>query len=265
MTGPDAGEGDGAGSRPNYLLWSLLFGIGFLVYELTAQPALSVAVVCAKFGWSDLQSALWLRRVDPDRRRGRCLFWLYLAGGLWRLAVAASIAMVLLLLIQACVSHPRAGRMLPNALLEMVSATLLEAFAGFGAATLAVYTALAGARGARLRLWLDVGVHRARRENVWPPAVWRGNRAPRVLMTAFIFTLIALISLLILVPLAIAAHAAPGGGAFLGVCCGAGLPILGGIAVLVVRDLAGSWVAKTPWECYGDPAAWTAEPAEDPA
>jgi hypothetical protein len=67
-----------------------------LLYECTAQPGLAAAVACAKFGWADLRSVLWLRRVDPDRRRGATCFWGYLTFGLWKVAVASTLAMILL-------------------------------------------------------------------------------------------------------------------------------------------------------------------------
>jgi hypothetical protein len=43
------------------LTWSALAALGLLVYELTAQPALGVSVLCLKFGWNDWRTALWLR------------------------------------------------------------------------------------------------------------------------------------------------------------------------------------------------------------
>src|SRR5215475_3477379 len=78
--------------------WYALLLLGWLLYEATSQPELAAAVTCAKFGWSDWRAAWWLRRVDPDWRRGRTCFWFYLAYGLWKVAVMASVVMFVLLL-----------------------------------------------------------------------------------------------------------------------------------------------------------------------
>src|SRR5947209_18895965 len=62
--------------------WTGLLAVGWVLYELTAQPAVGAVAVCLKFGWEDFRTALWLRRRDPDRRRGRACFWLYAGNGL---------------------------------------------------------------------------------------------------------------------------------------------------------------------------------------
>ena len=72
-------------------LWALLLIVAWLVFELTAQPALAVAAVCVKFGWEDFRTARWLRRSDPDRLRGRACFWLYVASGLWKTAITGTV------------------------------------------------------------------------------------------------------------------------------------------------------------------------------
>src|SRR5690348_799120 len=78
------------------LSWTVLILLGWLLYECTAQPALAAAVACAKFGWADVRAAFWLRRVDPDRRRGATCFWCYLTFGLWKVAVMSILVMILL-------------------------------------------------------------------------------------------------------------------------------------------------------------------------
>src|SRR6266566_1511806 len=69
--------------------WTGLLVVGWALYELTTQPALGAVAVCLKFGWEDFRTARWLRRRDPDRRRGRACFWLYVGNGLWKTAVVA--------------------------------------------------------------------------------------------------------------------------------------------------------------------------------
>src|SRR3954454_11024639 len=78
--------------RPSLVLPALL-ALGFVVYELTAQPGLGAAIACTKFGWDDFLTARWLRRRDPDRRRGRAEFWLFVAAGLWKTAVTGVVVM----------------------------------------------------------------------------------------------------------------------------------------------------------------------------
>jgi hypothetical protein len=70
-------------SRRRHLLFLvLLLAVGLLVYELTTQPVLAVAVVALKFGWTDLNLGWQLWRVDFDRSRARAFFWLYLGAAL---------------------------------------------------------------------------------------------------------------------------------------------------------------------------------------
>src|SRR5262245_19924297 len=71
--------------------WTGLLAIGWILYELTAQPALGAIAVCLKCGWEDFRTALWLQRRDPDRRRGSACFWLYAANGLCKTAAVAFI------------------------------------------------------------------------------------------------------------------------------------------------------------------------------
>src|SRR4051794_36905981 len=69
----------------------LLLVVGWVLYELTAQPALGVAAICLKFGWEDFPPAFWLRRNDPQRTRADACFWLYIASGVWKAAITASV------------------------------------------------------------------------------------------------------------------------------------------------------------------------------
>src|SRR5262245_64316596 len=75
--------------------WTGLLAVGWVLYELTAQPALGVSAICIKFGWEDFRTALWLQRRDPHRLRGRACLWLYIANGLLKMtgvALAMTIA-----------------------------------------------------------------------------------------------------------------------------------------------------------------------------
>ena len=63
------------------LVWSTLALVAWVGFELTAQPAVVAAVVCSRCGWKDLLTALWLRRRDPHRGRGRACSWFCLSAG----------------------------------------------------------------------------------------------------------------------------------------------------------------------------------------
>src|SRR6266571_5337383 len=111
-----------------HVRWSALFLLGWLLYEATSQPGLAAAVTCAKFGWSDWRVAWWLRRVDPDWRRGQTCFWFYLAYGLWKVAVMSLVVIFLLALAGSMLRRPPAwaqgGGMPPAAVGVLVAAGL---------------------------------------------------------------------------------------------------------------------------------------------
>jgi hypothetical protein len=81
--------------RRHHFGWIGLGIVTFIVFELTADPALTVALGCLKFGWDELATARWLRKNDPDRRRGRIASRFYAAWALWRVSgVAVAMMMV---------------------------------------------------------------------------------------------------------------------------------------------------------------------------
>ena len=64
-------------------------GIAFLIFELTASPALSVLVGSLKFGWKDFKQAFWVKRLHPERIRGMVLARWLIAAGFWKSSGAA--------------------------------------------------------------------------------------------------------------------------------------------------------------------------------
>src|SRR5437016_4928589 len=104
-------EEDVPSRRRNFLSWPAVLAAGWLFYELTAQPNLGAAVVCAKFGWNDFRTAWWLRRVDPDRRRAWACFWFYLASALWKTAITATVTIFAFAFVAASLrpAAPRAA------------------------------------------------------------------------------------------------------------------------------------------------------------
>src|SRR5947209_1697135 len=84
-----------------------MLAAGILVFELTKSPGLGAAIACTKFGWEDFLTARWLRRTDPDRRRGRTCFWLYVASGLWKCALTGIAVMFAVTFLAAAMQAPQ--------------------------------------------------------------------------------------------------------------------------------------------------------------
>src|SRR6516162_1950955 len=87
----------------NFILWAVFIGAAILLFELTAQPVLSVPLLCAKFGWEDFSTGWWLWQRDPNRRRGSVHFCWYLASGLSRVANFAVAVVLAWILVAAAV------------------------------------------------------------------------------------------------------------------------------------------------------------------
>src|SRR5207237_5286612 len=122
--------------RPSLVL-PVLLALGVVVYELTAQPGLGAAIACTKFGWDDFLTARWLRRRDPDRRRGRAAFWLFVAAGLWKTAVTGVVVLFAVAFLDALIL--RNGRVAgqPRPPAEALAGAFAAALIGFLLSTLA--------------------------------------------------------------------------------------------------------------------------------
>ncbi|HWG41596.1 MAG TPA: hypothetical protein VN688_02340 [Gemmataceae bacterium] len=241
-----------------HLSWPALFLLGWLLYEFTAQPGPAALVACAKFGWGDVRTAFWLRRVDPDRRRGRTCFWSYLAFGLWKVAMMATVTMIVigfLSVIVDCVQR----QPLPNknGVSAVFGGVLTAATMGFGLALPAHYIALWLATRNGVRLWLGYAPNRARKERFWPPRHGQINAAPFVFFTLGFVTLWVFILLLIGLVLTVGANVAWEAillcGVLMSVCI-----LAMGILALSRREHGVPWLfARSPHEC------WVAEEDEE--
>ncbi len=222
--------------------WYALFLLGWLVYEYTSQPGLAAAITCAKFGWDDWRSAWWLRRVDPDWRRGRTCFWFYLAYGLWKVAVMACLVMFAFLLIATAVRGLPAGR--PGAgLPPALAGVLVAAAAGFALSFLATYLSLWSALRNRVKVWLGRAPHLARTGHYWPPSSGRQNAAPFVTMTTLVLTLWVVVLATALAGMAFGP--APTGFALLGL-----LALASPGTMFLLKYLERRVFARTPEECW---------------
>jgi hypothetical protein len=213
---------------------------GWAVYELTAQPGLAALVTCVKFGWADLRTALWLRRVDPDRYRGWTCFWSYLAFGLWKVAIMAGILVLSLLMCEALFVGGR-GRQVG---LEILLGSLLAAGVGLGSSFLMTYLALFSALRNGVRIWMGAAPRLARRERFWPPRHGGVNAAPVV----FVTTLVVTFFLVMLVSAKLLSLWNPGAmlvGFFVGLVLTSLVCLFGGYVALSQR-----LVARSPHECW---------------
>jgi hypothetical protein len=229
--------------------WTGLILVGWLLYELTAQPALGVVGVCLKFGWEDFRTAWWLRRRDPERHRGQACFWLYVANGLWKAAVVAFVMGFAMGMVADQIPGPRRAR----ALAEVVGAIVVTTVFGFALSGLAALRAIWLARRWGLRLWLHSAVHRACWRDAWPPGRIQAGQSNRLGCLLFTGVLLALILLIV------AVFVPRLGGRtelLFGVACG----LLGTSSlVLFFRacSLSGPW-AESAADCWGEAPA---EPA----
>jgi hypothetical protein len=155
------------------LIWVVVLFIGGVLYALTAQPGVGLAVVCVGFGWEDFRAAVWLRRWDPWVERGRACLLIYLASGLGKIA-AAAFAMIfgcfVTVLIAACVFAPErqpSGRMVVVG--DAAGQLTILYLAGIGATAPLFLCGVIAARNHHARIWLGQVAHRGRRLDSWPP------------------------------------------------------------------------------------------------
>jgi hypothetical protein len=181
LEAPDAPAGDPPPPRrwPGWLGWPVLAGAGLVAYELTAQPALVGLTLSLKFGVQDARTAVWLRRRDPDRRRGAAHFWLYLAHAAWKMGAAGAALGFVCVFALAAVAGPGPPKGLG---LELFGGSALAGFGGFLASAVLAVVAVAKGWWHRRPLWLNSGVAAARVRGEWPPWYGQRNDAGRLIL-----------------------------------------------------------------------------------
>lgn len=165
--------------------WGAMLPIGWLIYELTAQPSFAIVVACARFGWNDFLTAHWLLRTDPVRGRGKSCFWFYVASGLWKITVAAFVVTGCILII--AVSLAQNGKFAPPRGLIDVGLTAIIGI------TLLAVVPLIGVMHARLygvKIWVDSSIHEDRRHNLWPPRATGYNATMGLLFPALLVPIV---------------------------------------------------------------------------
>lgn len=151
--------------------------VGWLVYELTTQPALGVVVVCFKFALEDVKTGCWLRIQDRNSGRGRSLFWFSLAWGLFKV-----VWLSFFVIFGAGLCWGQAKQQgIPSDWLSKVQVALIGQAVALILAAAAGTIAAATAWRYRQKVWLDSEFHEVRRRHTWPPPCNGINQAKDVL------------------------------------------------------------------------------------
>jgi uncharacterized integral membrane protein len=142
--------------------WGLLVAgaIGFLLFGLTADPSLVVAVFWAKAGWDELRTARYLQRSDPNPVRGRVCARFYVASRFWKITMVAFCVFLFLGIIEQHLRvEPITDEDPPP---SFVMTGLIVLTAGVGLSVMISNIAVASAVTNGARVWVGSGRNRAR-------------------------------------------------------------------------------------------------------
>lgn len=224
--------------------WVFMISLGWLLFELFAQPAIGVLVASLKAGWPEVMNALWLLRRDDNRSRARTCAIFCIAYGFFRISVMTLLLVLLTYFILTFVNGPGRGPVQANQ-------TALKV-AGWVIGISFLLTSLISLAGAVLawvshcRVWVGYGLRDCRAKDQWPPQPGGSNAAPTMINLAIVATVpfYGVISgLLILLP-----NRLLGGILFGAVLIG------GAILLLKANDgVQNRLTAGAPMQCWGLP------------
>lgn len=153
--------------RHGWLVRGAIVLLALLLFELTTNAAVATAASCLELGRTDFATALWVRRTDPDRRRGRFNALCYLAWAFCRVGLMA-IGVIFVLVIVTMILDNGPGPKQPPPHAAGAFVMMLVAFScGAGLSFFVCLSALVTGR----KIWLGPEPRRARRQGVWPPSV----------------------------------------------------------------------------------------------
>lgn len=175
---------------PSWLGWPVLAAAGVVAFEVTQQPILVGLTLSLKFAVQDVRTAVWLRRTDPDRRRGAAHFWLYLALAAFKSAVAGFLLGFLFAVMSMALNWGVGGPP-PRRQINLVYGAVLTSLFGLGASGGASLHAVVCGCRCRRPLWLHEAVTTARARGEWPPWYGARNRIEPVVFMAVVFALFA--------------------------------------------------------------------------
>ncbi|MGH7135411.1 MAG: hypothetical protein ACREHD_06700 [Pirellulales bacterium] len=225
--------------------WPLMLFIGWLVFDVTADAALTAVVACGKFGWNDWLTARWLRKTDPVPARAAACAWFYRASAVWKIALAATVGMFLLTIVEVVAF----GRKNPGREWAFIAG---EAFFGFALATLLTIAGSISAWRSGQRVWVSARVHTRRRQDVWPPyglpyGFSTRNGISTLVTTAVLTCLVPLVVLAMVVAFAIAPLRAETLVTILSIGGIFGIVVL---ALIVGNSVSQRVAARWPHECW---------------
>lgn len=175
-------EGKEPRQWPRPLTWGALILLAWLLFEVTAQPAVGAFVICLKFGWGYFRTSLWLIRRDPNICRGLTCCALYVAAGSWK-TTALAISAGVLLIVAGGLDNP--GNQMLN---HWLWGTLFAGTMGLGLSVLVSYATIVLSLCTKVKLWLHHDVVRSWREDHWPPRSRDGNKVGIVLLPASVLS-----------------------------------------------------------------------------
>jgi hypothetical protein len=144
------------------LVWSTFVLLAWVAFELTTRPEVAAIIACSKFGLADFQTAIWLRRRDPNAGRAEACSWICMAHGALKIAFASLGILVAILetLNGLGINRP------PGAGLETI---LRMVGAGLAVQLLLTVGGCLVARRQKVLIWVGPALNRARKQNSWPP------------------------------------------------------------------------------------------------
>lgn len=233
--------------------WVLVLSIAWLLFELFAQPMLSIATASLKFGLDDFLNGWWLWRRDSDARRGRTCGIFYTAAGFWQITVMtlvlSIVGMMCVVIIQAA-HGPQPMEGAREAELGAGISILIVSMC-FVASSIATWLAMLLAWRYRQRIWLDGTVRYSRRQSIWPPRPVGTNRISRVVTSSLIFLVVSstVASLLIVMAAAGRQPNLPG--------WAAGTPVICLCVSVIASLVVGNWAirsvsAQSAEDCWTD-------------
>ena len=166
-------------NQHGWLLRVAIVVLGLVVFELTANAVISTAVSCLEFGRTDFQTAWWLLRTDPDRRRSSICCRCYVAWGLWRVSLMAMGVIFLLVVATIVMNQANPGAAAPP---EHVGGAFALLALTLSLASVLSMTVIVASLRTRTRIWLGPEPRQAKQQGIWPPSAvpqhrYRGNQS----------------------------------------------------------------------------------------